>query len=171
MQKTKPTFLPWFINVTVYIWLQLCQILTDFNNFCTAETGKQCAKESMYLFIYYLKKVLLWRNNLSLFAYDENTLKTQNVNKRKQGIDKKCLGIKRVKGDTINWGISKKKWSKRGVEDFLKRLRTAGSIERAPGSGRCAPRHRRGASSVIIIIIIIHEFHRDASLETKLQGR
>jgi len=25
--------------------------------------------------------------------------------------------------------------------------------------------------SFIIIIIIIHEFHRDASLETKLQGR
>ena len=25
--------------------------------------------------------------------------------------------------------------------------------------------------SIIIIIIIIHEFHRDASLETKLQGR
>jgi len=25
--------------------------------------------------------------------------------------------------------------------------------------------------STIIIIIIIHEFHRDASLETKLQGR
>jgi len=24
---------------------------------------------------------------------------------------------------------------------------------------------------IIIIIIIIHEFHRDASLETKLQGR
>ena len=29
-----------------------------------------------------------------------------------------------------------KKWSKRGVEDFQKRLRTTGSIERAPGSGR-----------------------------------
>jgi len=27
-------------NVAVYIWLQLCQILTDFNNFCSAETGK-----------------------------------------------------------------------------------------------------------------------------------
>ena len=27
------------------------------------------------------------------------------------------------------------------------------------------------ASIIIIIIIIIHEFHRDASLETKLQGR
>jgi len=26
-------------------------------------------------------------------------------------------------------------------------------------------------SIVIIIIIIIHKFHRDASLETKLQGR
>jgi len=26
-----------------------------------------------------------------------------------------------------------KKWSVRGVEDFLKRLRTTGSIERAPG--------------------------------------
>jgi len=26
-------------------------------------------------------------------------------------------------------------------------------------------------SDIIIIIIIIHEFHRDASLETKLQGR
>jgi len=29
-----------------------------------------------------------------------------------------------------------KKWSKRGVEDFQKRLRTTGYIERAPGSGR-----------------------------------
>ena len=26
-------------------------------------------------------------------------------------------------------------------------------------------------SIIIVIIIIIHEFHRDASLETKLQGR
>jgi len=29
-----------------------------------------------------------------------------------------------------------KKWSKRGVENIQKRLRTTGSIERAPGSGR-----------------------------------
>jgi len=27
-------------NVAVYIWFQLCQILTDFNNSCSAETGK-----------------------------------------------------------------------------------------------------------------------------------
>jgi len=32
-----------------------------------------------------------------------------------------------------------KKWSKCGLEDFLKRLRSTGSIERTPGrpSGRC----------------------------------
>ena len=34
--------------------------------------------------------------------------------------------------------LPSKKWSKRGVEDFQKRLRTTGSIERAPGSGRRA---------------------------------
>ena len=39
-----------------------------------------------------------------------------------------------------------KKWSKRGVEDFLKRLRTTGSIERAPRSGR--PRTTRTAENV-----------------------
>ena len=31
----------------MYIWLQLRQILTDFNNFCTAETGKKCPKQGM----------------------------------------------------------------------------------------------------------------------------
>jgi len=40
--------------------------------------------------------------NVSLFAYDEITLKTKNVNKRKQDSDKKCLGIKKIRGDTIN---------------------------------------------------------------------
>ena len=39
-----------------------------------------------------------------------------------------------------------KKWSKRGVEDFQKRLRTMGSIERAPGSGR--PRATRTVENV-----------------------
>jgi len=28
-------------NIAVYIWFQLCQILTDYNNFCSAETGKK----------------------------------------------------------------------------------------------------------------------------------
>jgi len=40
LEKSKPTFLPWSLNVAVYMWLQLCQILTDFNNFCIAENEK-----------------------------------------------------------------------------------------------------------------------------------
>jgi len=39
-----------------------------------------------------------------------------------------------------------KKWSKHAVEDFQKRLRTMGSTERAPGSGR--PRTTRTAENV-----------------------
>jgi len=39
-----------------------------------------------------------------------------------------------------------KKWSKRGVEDFQKRLRTTGSTERATGSGR--PHTTRTAENV-----------------------
>ena len=39
--------------------------------------------------------------------------------------------------------FTNKKCSKGGVEDFQKRLRTMGSIERAPGSGR--PRTTRTA--------------------------
>ena len=49
----------------------------------------------------------------------------------------------------VKWLIKEflqKKWSKRGVEDFQKRLRTTGSIERAPGSGR--PRTTRTAENV-----------------------
>ena len=39
--------------------------------------------------------------NVSLFAYDKITLKTENVNKGREDIDKKCLGIKKVRGETI----------------------------------------------------------------------
>jgi len=44
---------------------------------------------------------------MSLFAYDKITLKSLNVNKRRQDIHKKCLVIKKVRGETINWGILK----------------------------------------------------------------
>jgi len=40
--------------------------------------------------------------NVSLFAYDKITLKTLNVNKRRQDIDKKCLAIQKVRRETIN---------------------------------------------------------------------
>ena len=39
-EKLKPTFCRDSWNVVLYIWLQLCQIWTDFNNFCSDETGK-----------------------------------------------------------------------------------------------------------------------------------
>jgi len=60
----------------VYIWLQLCQILTDFNNFYTAETGKnaQTGHASNYLLL--KESVANDVINVSSFAYDEITLKT-----------------------------------------------------------------------------------------------
>jgi len=71
----------------VYIWLQLCQILTDFSNFCSAETGKMY-ETGVHWLIYYLKSVANDGINVSLFAYDKIALKTLNVNKRRQDIDK-----------------------------------------------------------------------------------
>jgi len=55
--------------------------------------------------------------------------------------ESKKYGVKRLIKEFPN-----KKWSKRGVEDFQKRLRTTGSIERAPGSGR--PRTTHTAENV-----------------------
>ena len=67
-----------------------------------------------------LKKVLLYDViNVSLFAYDKITLKTLNVIKRRQDIDKKNVweskeyGAKRLIKKFPN-----KKWSTRDVEDF-----------------------------------------------------
>ena len=53
----------------MYIWLPLCQILTDFNNFCTAETGKKTYKTG-HAFIYLLVKEYVANEviNVSLFA-------------------------------------------------------------------------------------------------------
>jgi len=47
-----------------------------------------------------------------------------------------------------------KKWSKRGVEDFQKRLRTTGSIEGPPGSGR--PRMTCTAENVDAVEDLVH---------------
>ena len=61
----------------MYIWLQLCQILTDFNNFYTAETGTKMYKTG-HAFNYLLLKESVANEviNVSLFAYNEITLKT-----------------------------------------------------------------------------------------------
>jgi len=57
-----------------------------------------------HAFTYILLKESVANNviNVSLFAYNEITLKTWNVNKRRQDIDKTCLRIKKVQGETIN---------------------------------------------------------------------
>ena len=55
--------------------------------------------------------------------------------------ESKQYGAKRLIKEFPN-----KKWSKCGVQDFQKRLRTTGSIERALGSGR--PRMTRTAETV-----------------------
>ena len=63
--------------------------------------------------------------NVSLFAHDTVTLKTQNVNKRRQDVDKnffKCLAIKKYGVKRLIKEFPNKKWIKRGVEDFQKRL-------------------------------------------------
>jgi len=49
---------------------------------------------------------------------------------------KKCLRIKKYGVKRLIKEFPNKKWSKHGVEDFQKQLRTTGSIERAPVSGR-----------------------------------
>ena len=56
------------------------------------------------VFIYLLRKESVANNvtNVSLFAHDKITLKTQNVNTRRQDIDKKMSGNQKVRGGTIN---------------------------------------------------------------------
>ena len=80
---------------------------------------------------------------MSLFAYDEITLKHKMLTKEDKILIKNVRESKKYRVTRLIKEFPNKKWSKRGVEDFLKRLRSTRSIERAPGSGRCEPRHRR----------------------------
>jgi len=43
----------------VYIWLQLCQILTKFNNFSTTKTDNKLYKLDTQLLSYYINNFLL----------------------------------------------------------------------------------------------------------------
>ena len=78
----------------------------------------------MHLLTYLLLKESVTNDviNVSLFAHDKITLKTHNVNKRRQDIDKKCMGIKTYGVRRLIKEFPNKKWSKRGDEDFQKRL-------------------------------------------------
>ena len=63
--------------------------------------------------------------------------------------ESKKYGVKRLIKEFPN-----KKCRKRGVEDFRKRLRTTGSIKRAPGSGR--PRTTLTAENVDAVGDLVH---------------
>ncbi len=48
-----------------------------------------------------------------------------------------------------------KNWSKRGLDDFLRRLRETGTIERAPGSGRpCTTRTAENIDAVEELVAV-----------------
>ena len=56
---------------------------------------------------------------------------------------------KKYRVKRLNKEFPNKKWSRRDVEDFQKRLRTTGSIERVPGSGRpCTTRTAENVDAV-----------------------
>ena len=50
------------------MWLQLCQILTDFNNFCSAETGKMYKTEHAFTYLLLNESVANDVINVSLSA-------------------------------------------------------------------------------------------------------
>ena len=77
------------------------------------------------------------RSKLKMFT-KENKILTKHV------WESKKYGVTRLIKEFPN-----KKWSKRGVEDFLKRLRSTGSIERTRVSGHCEPCHRRVEASSV----------------------
>jgi len=140
LEKLKLTFLPWLMKRSS---VHLIATLSNLNRF---QYFLQCQKpvkmyETKRAFTYLILKESVANDviNVSLFAHDTVTLKTQNVNKRRQDVDKnffKCLAIKKYGVKRLIKEFPNKKWIKRGVEDFQKRLWTTGSIERAPSSER-----------------------------------
>jgi len=71
------------------------------------------------------------------------------LTKEDKTLIKNVWGLKKY---GVKWLIKEfpnKKWSKRGVEDFQKRLRTTRSIEWTPGSGR--PHTMRTAENVDVV--------------------
>jgi len=51
-------------------------MLTDFNNFCTAETGKNVQNRACINYLLLKESVVNGIINVPLFAYDEIALKT-----------------------------------------------------------------------------------------------
>ena len=62
LEKSKPTFLSWFLKRSIV------QILTDLNNFCTAETGKNVQNSHAFSYLLLKESVANDLINVSLFA-------------------------------------------------------------------------------------------------------
>ena len=58
-------------NVAVYIWFQLCKILTDFNNFCSAETGKIYKTEHAFTYLLLKESVA---NDVLNVSFDQSVV-------------------------------------------------------------------------------------------------
>jgi len=97
LEKLKLTFLPWFIKRSSVHLTATPSNLNRFQYFAVPKTGK--IYETKRAFTYLLLKESVANDviNVSLFAYNKITLKTQSVNKRRQDIAKnvwesKCMG-------------------------------------------------------------------------------
>jgi len=85
--------------------------------------------------------------DVSSFAYNKITLKLKMLTKEDKTLIKMSGNQKKYEVKRLIKEFPNKKWSKRGVEDFQKRLRTTGSI--APGSGRpCSTRTTENVDAV-----------------------
>ena len=68
LEKLNPTFCRYSWNCTLYIWLQLCQIITDFNNFCSDETRKMYKTGHTFTYLLLKESVANDVINVSLFV-------------------------------------------------------------------------------------------------------
>jgi len=118
----------------------------DFNNFCSAKTGKMYETGRAFTYLLLKESVANDVINVSLFAYDKITLRLKMLTKEDKTLIKNVWESKKHRVKRLIKEFPNKKWSKRGVEDFQKRLRTMWSIERAPGSER--PRTTQAAENV-----------------------
>jgi len=84
-------------NVAVYIWFQLCQILTDFNNFFSAETGKMY--KSGHAFTH-----LLWGRRQAARASDLRVARTGPAccEPRHRPVGVVCRPVSTLKADILN---------------------------------------------------------------------
>ena len=99
---------------------------------CSTKTGKMY--EIGHAFTYLLLKESVANDviNVSLFVYDKITLKLKMLTKEDKTLIKNVWESKNCTVKRLIKEFTNKKWSKRSVEDFQKRLRTTGPLNEHP---------------------------------------